>query len=544
MKNIGNLLALWNLWHQISSGEYYHFNLFIGYINRAYYPISSTMLSVNKFKFVRQMSSFVSENSVKFSVNGNARIISLNRPQKLNALSNEMCNSIIPRLVEFSNSNSAKLIIIDSTNEKSFCSGGDIVNCVKDNLSGNSNNSIDFFQNEYNLNYLLSTYGKPIVSIANGIVMGGGVGLSVHNSFRVITDSTRFAMPETSIGFFNDVGTSFWLPKLDFNLGYYLSLTGDELIGIDNLLLGYGTHYVPSSKLNDLKLRLSEIDYPELYQDKRNNSTIFNKNSTDQLFALVNSIIEEFTIEIPKNHKFKFNNNELNTIEKCFNPNTQKSVNDIIKSLEEDSSEFAIKTINKLNEKSPLSLNLNWNLLLKNKNVSIKNALQRELKLAGKLMSNYEKNDFNDFINEKLILKNKEKLISKNYKSIDSVPSSIVENLISLDVFNKSNSENDQSIEDSKSIAIQMEKLNSLRISSPKNLKNSIGDFTNYPHHMGLPTEIEIKNFITGGNDKSVEPVTYNDVIKYFKLKYDNKAGIDAKIKLVLNRKDYGLAKL
>lgn len=209
--------------------------------------LSYTKLSLNRqrLSLLRNMATATSKNLVEFHVHGNARTVTLNRPDKLNALNTEMCDAIIPRLVEFSKSKSANLILIKSSTERAFCSGGDVVQCAKFNLDNNSKKSLDFFKSEYNLNYLLSIYGKPIVSLVNGIVMGGGVGLSVHGPFRVVTETTRFAMPETSIGFFNDVGTSFWLPKLDANLGYYLSLTGDELIGFDTLLAGFGTHYVP-----------------------------------------------------------------------------------------------------------------------------------------------------------------------------------------------------------------------------------------------------------------------------------------------------------
>lgn len=475
------------------------------------------------------------ENLVEFNAIGNARTITLNRPQKLNALNTEICKEIIPRLIEFSKSTAANLILIKSNNEKSFCSGGDVVQCAKDNLLKNSEKSIEFFQNEYNLNYLLSIYGKPVVSLVNGIAMGGGVGLSVHGSFRVVTDSTRFAMPETSIGFFNDVGTSFWLPKLDSNLGYYLSLTGDELTGFDTLLLGYGTHYVPSNRFNELIERLSTLELTDLSVDRRNNK-VFNSHNKAQLFAIVNSIIEEFTVEIPRNHKFKYSNDELNTIEKCFDPTTHKTVDDIIQSLNSDGSKFAIDIVNKLNSKSPLSLNLNWALLLRNKDATIQESLTRELKLAAKLMTNYRDNDFNDFISNKLIEKNKNHIESKFYPTLKDVSASTVDDLVSLDVYNPKLQDSENKNELEKAI----ESLNSLKIDNFSKANETVSNFTKYPHNMGLPSQSEIKSFVEGSlndNNDAKVLVSFKDTLDYFRMKYDGKVGVDAKVKLVLNRK-------
>lgn len=480
------------------------------------------------------------ENLVEFNVHGNARTVTLNRPKKLNALNTEMCSEIIPRLVEYSKSKAANLVLIKSNSEKAFCSGGDVVQCAKNNLVGESLKSIEFFQNEYNLNYLLSIYGKPIVSLVNGIVMGGGVGLSVHGAFRVVTETTRFAMPETSIGFVSDVGTSYWLPKLDANLGYYLSLTGDELTGYDTLLLGFGTHYVPANRFPELLNRLSEIELPDLSIDRRN-SKIFNHNSSSQLFAIVNSAIEEFVEEIPRNHKFKYSPDQLNTIEKCFDPKKNKFVEDIINSLNEDGSEFALETIKKLNSKSPLSLSLNWNLLSRNKNATIQESLTRELRLAAKLMTQYRNNDFNDFINNKLIEKKSEIIPSKYYPSIKDVPASIVDDLVSLDVYNPQLAEasTDES-ENKEALEKLIETLNNLKINNFSELGESVSNYSKAPHHMGLPTQYEIENYVKGSkNSSNPPPVTFAETVNYFRTKYNEKAGVTKKVKMVLNRKTH-----
>lgn len=451
---------------------------------------------------------------VLFNVLGSARTVTLNRPSKLNALTSQMCKDITPRLVEFGKSNAANLIIIKSDSERAFCSGGDVVSCAKNNTLGfkGQSKSAEFFQNEYSLNYLLSTYNKPVVAIANGIVMGGGVGLSVHNPFRIVTETTRFAMPESSIGFINDVGTSFWLPRLDGNIGIYLGLTGEELNGFDTLLAGFGTHYVPTSRLADLVDRLSSLNLTSL-STSSNGSTFFNPNSNKELYPIINAAIEEFTQEIPKSHKFKFSSSELNTIENCFS-SEHKTVESIIKSLEKDGSEFALATIGKLRSQSPLSVKLNLALLNRSRESTIHEAFTRELKLAGKLMT--LPSDFTSFVTSKLI--NKSSNISSMYDTIESVPESKIEELVSLDFYT-----------DDSSLTNQVELINKLKINSFEN--QFIKDFNSYPHKMGLPTQSEIESFIKQGE------FNYSQVVNSFRDKYDDKSGVKAKVKLVLDRK-------
>ena len=175
----------------------------------------------------------------------------LNRPAALNALNSDMLNIITPQLQVWRDSN-CSLIIFNSSSPKAFCAGGDVISLFKspDPL---------FFKLEYQLNHFIGTTKKPILSILSGLVMGGGVGLSVHGPFRIATESTIFAMPETKIGFFPDVGGSFFLSRLDGNLGIFLGLVGYRLKGIDVLMAGIATHFVPQARLPQLIARLSEI---------------------------------------------------------------------------------------------------------------------------------------------------------------------------------------------------------------------------------------------------------------------------------------------
>lgn len=136
----------------------------------------------------------------------------------------------------------ANIIVIKGAGEKGFCAGGDVKKLAQQNFPdgvkpspSGIRASAEYFNTEYTLDHLVATYSKPYVAFMDGITMGGGAGLSIHAPFRIATERTAFAMPETKIGFFTDVGASFFLPRLDGQLGTYLALTGEMLKGVDNL---------------------------------------------------------------------------------------------------------------------------------------------------------------------------------------------------------------------------------------------------------------------------------------------------------------------
>ena len=131
----------------------------------------------------------------------------------------------------------ANVVVIKGRGPKAFCAGGDVAALVGLNREGpeGKEEATKFFGLEYQLDHLIATYRKPYIAFMDGITMGGGVGLSVHAPFRIATERTDFAMPETGIGFFPDVGASFFLPRLDGKIGTYLGLTGDRLTGVDVL---------------------------------------------------------------------------------------------------------------------------------------------------------------------------------------------------------------------------------------------------------------------------------------------------------------------
>jgi enoyl-CoA hydratase len=195
---------------------------------------------------------------VLIRTNGPIGHISLNRPKALHALTLEMCHAMSAALTEWAGDDSIKAVILDHDEGRGFCAGGDVAFLRDSALNDGGASGRKFFHDEYQLNHQLFTYAKPIVAFIDGITMGGGVGISQPAKFRVATENTRFAMPETGIGLFPDVGGGWYLSRLGGRLGQFLALTGARLDGSECLWTGLATHYVPSDMLAELKARIAE----------------------------------------------------------------------------------------------------------------------------------------------------------------------------------------------------------------------------------------------------------------------------------------------
>lgn len=184
--------------------------------------------------------------------------LSLNRPKALHALTLDMCHKMSAALKEWENDDEVEAIIIDHDDGRGFCAGGDIAMLRDSALNDGGKSGRKFFHDEYQLNHQLFTYPKPVVAFMNGITMGGGVGISQPAKYRVATENTRFAMPETGIGLFPDVGGGWYLSRLGGRLGQFLALTGARLDGAETVWTGLATHYVQSDMLEDIKARIIE----------------------------------------------------------------------------------------------------------------------------------------------------------------------------------------------------------------------------------------------------------------------------------------------
>ncbi|HEX8400172.1 MAG TPA: enoyl-CoA hydratase/isomerase family protein [Allosphingosinicella sp.] len=189
-------------------------------------------------------------------IDGRAGRIRLNRPQALHALNQDMCRAMTDALVAWRTDPEVGAILIDHAKGRGFCAGGDIRMLAQSGAVDGAE-ARAFFKVEYRLNHLLFTCVKPTIAFMDGITMGGGVGISQPCRYRVATENTRFAMPETAIGLFPDVGGGWYLSRLPGRTGQFLALTGARLDGAECLHLGLATHYLPSAVLDEVKSRIA-----------------------------------------------------------------------------------------------------------------------------------------------------------------------------------------------------------------------------------------------------------------------------------------------
>lgn len=203
---------------------------------------------------------------VLIHTNGDAGVLSLNRPKAIHALTLPMVQAMTAALLQWRDDPAVRVVLIDHAPapdgdpklSRGFCSGGDI-NLLRHSALGDGGvTGRQFFFQEYQLNNLIMTYAKPVVAFMDGITMGGGVGISGPARFRVATEATRLAMPETGIGLFPDVGGGWFLSRLRGRLGQYLALTGARLDGAECVWAGLATHYLPAAALAQAKARIGE----------------------------------------------------------------------------------------------------------------------------------------------------------------------------------------------------------------------------------------------------------------------------------------------
>ncbi len=189
---------------------------------------------------------------------GKAGFLSLNRPKAIHALTLDMVHIMTEALLAWRDDPAVEAVVIDHAEGRGFCSGGDIAFLRASAMDDGGVSGRQFFHDEYQLNHLLFTYPKPVIAFMDGITMGGGVGISQPARYRVATENTRFAMPETGIGLFPDVGGGWHLSRLEGRIGTFLALTGARLDGAECLATGLATHYLSAESLIDAKTRIAE----------------------------------------------------------------------------------------------------------------------------------------------------------------------------------------------------------------------------------------------------------------------------------------------
>ncbi|MFI1470095.1 enoyl-CoA hydratase/isomerase family protein [Streptomyces wuyuanensis] len=200
---------------------------------------------------------------VLFRTQGRAGYITLDRPRALNSLTHAMVLRIDEALTEWEHDPAVETVVVTGAGERGLCAGGDIRAIHDDARDGDGTASAAFWRDEYHLNARIARYPKPYVAVMDGIVMGGGVGISAHGSVRIVTERSRVAMPETGIGFVPDVGGTYLLALAPGELGTHLALTGAPVGATDALLCGLADHYVPSAALRSFVDDLADLPVRE-----------------------------------------------------------------------------------------------------------------------------------------------------------------------------------------------------------------------------------------------------------------------------------------
>ena len=319
------------------------------------------------------------------------RTIELNRPKKLHSLNGSMIRKIVPRLQEWAKSDMANVVVIKGSGPKAFCAGGDVTSLAIDNTKGpeGQQRSIDYFALEYKLDHLIATYSKPYLAFLDGITMGGGVGLSIHAPFRIATENTRFAMPETTIGFFPDVGASFFLPRMPGGVGTYLALTSENLKGVNVFYAGVATHYIHSSSLTALERRLAELRFKDY-------------DSLPERLQIIDSTIEEFCTGLPHDEPMLLSGELRNAIDRCFTKDSVPAIIAALKAEEGGMKAWAEKTLSTLRQRSPTSVYVTLRQMRLGRSWSISETFQREHQIAAKFMRHP---DFTEGVHALLIRK-------------------------------------------------------------------------------------------------------------------------------------------
>ncbi|XP_033147949.1 3-hydroxyisobutyryl-CoA hydrolase 1-like isoform X3 [Brassica rapa] len=289
------------------------------------------------------------------------RILTLNRPNQMNALSWNMITRLLQLFLAYKDDPRVKLVILKGQG-KAFCAGGDVRPVICDIVQGKWRLGADFLSDQYTLNYVMATYSKIQISIMNGIVMGGGAGVSIHGRFRIATEKTVFAMPETELGLFPDVGASYFLSRLPGFFGEYVGLTGARLDGAEMLACGLATHFVPSTRLTALEADLCRVvsNDPDTFSSK-----------------ILNAYTQHPHL---KQHSAY---HRLDVIDKCF---SRRTVEEIISALEREAiqepDEWISATLRALKKASPASLKISLRSIREGRFQEVGQCLIREYRMV------------------------------------------------------------------------------------------------------------------------------------------------------------------
>ncbi|KAI0093896.1 3-hydroxyisobutyryl-coenzyme A hydrolase [Irpex rosettiformis] len=441
------------------------------------------------------------EAPVLFETVGQVKKYTLNRPRKLNSLDTSMLNLLRPYVEEWSQSKISRILVGTGVG-RAFCAGGDVASVVEAASNDDTRHyALDFFKREFELDYMLAAVPQPYVAVMDGITMGGGVGLSVNANFRIATENTVFAMPETKIGYCPDVGASFFLSRVDGEVGTYLALTGETISGRDVFELGFATHFVPSRRIPALLERLSSLDRPV---NDLIDATIEEASQEREAHEPPCSIVgaKRIALDTAFGH---------NKVEQIFD-----ELEKIAEGHEDDSiRSWAADTVKALELRSPTSLKVALQALRRGKEMTLHQALQMELNIATAFCSQAS-TDFATGVKAVLVEKIKERP-QWSPPTLQEVGDDYIEGTF----FKKFSPEDGTA----PSIALSAD----LQLEPSK---------TGSPMLYTLPTEDEIRQLVTGSHFSSGSTsLTEGELIQKLEKLRRGKMGIREKVAEVVSRR-------
>ena len=301
---------------------------------------------------------------ILFAVEQGIAIVRMNRPKALNALTHEMVVAYDAKLKAWSADPAIKALVILGEGGRAFCAGGDIRKLYDEGRAG-GRYPYDFYHDEYITNARIKRFPKPYIAFLDGITMGGGVGFSVHGTHRIATENTLFAMPETGIGLFPDVGGSHFLSRCPGEIGQYLALTGERLKAADSIAAGICTAFVPAAKRDELLAALKAADW------------------SGDAMRVADKVIAGLATDagapaLPTHRA---------VIDRCF---AGTSVEAVLAALDADGGEFAAKQAATIRTKSPTSLKLTFRQIREGAKRSMDECMRMEWRMVNRVIKGHD----------------------------------------------------------------------------------------------------------------------------------------------------------
>lgn len=299
--------------------------------------------------------------------------ITLNRPKALNALNASMVDAIEKQLAAWKDDPAISLVCIEGAGEKGLCAGGDMRSFYDEKDGDIDQHALDFFATEYRMNHALDTFPKPILVYMDGIVMGGGIGISVYAKHRIVTERTRMAMPEMNIGYFPDVGASYFLNKAPGQMGKYMAVSAKTFSGSDAIYLGLADVYMQSGKWDQLKKGILSRNWGPL--------------STVETSACLSSLIDSFAEVAPPPSQVS---QVQDKVDHYFSHDSICKILDSLKEGVKEGDIWADETFSLLNGKSPNSLALALEQLKRGKGKTLGECLRMELDMDMQIIHTHD----------------------------------------------------------------------------------------------------------------------------------------------------------